>query len=117
MSVALELEGTTKYVDTAGSGAVIGPSLASSLTVTESAWQTITVASASETSLAFGGVSAGKALIVRTTVATTIKLNGEATGHAFNPLFVWLDSAGGITSAAVTQSSGGAVSIQYMVAG
>lgn len=118
MAIALIIDPAGVRIEDTTEGNTPGPSLTTSLTVTEHhANNKISVASASETTIPFGAVSAAKALIIITSAATTIKLNGEATGHTFNPLFIWTDSAGGITSAAVTQSSGSAVVMKYLVAG
>ena len=118
MAISLIIDPAGVRIEDTTDGIAQGPSLTTSITVTEHhANNKISVASASETSIPFGAVAAAKALIVITSAATTIKLNGESTGHTFNPLFVWTDSAGGITSAAVTQSSGSAVVMKFLVAG
>ena len=118
MAITIEIDPAgLRVADTTDGNKLVGPSLVTSLTVTEYAWSKITVANATATSIPFGSVAAADLVVIRTSVATTVKLNAEATGHTVNPLFLWADSAGGITAVEVTQSSGAAVTMEYLVAG
>lgn len=118
MSIALVIDPAGIRIEDTTDGIAKGPPLVASLTVTEHIpWSKISVPSGTETTIPFGSVAAAKALMIRTSVATTVKVNGESTGHAVNPILLILDSAGGLTSATVTQSSGSAVVMDYLVAG
>ena len=121
MTVTLEIEGTIKVVDTAGIGALLGPSLVKSLAVVEHAVGKSTLASAGTLTVNFGAVAAGKALIIKISAGpatVTFTNNGVSSGaQQFDDLFVLVNGQGGITAASVTQSTGSSVLVDTLVVG
>lgn len=118
MAITVEVDGLgVRIVDTT-EGSRKAVNLKKSLTVTEFVHHSKTVATgASDESLPFGGVSAGDILVVKVSGSVTLKVNGESTGHTVNTHFMLIDTAGGITSATVSQSTGSDVTVEYLVAG
>ena len=122
MAKTVEIDGLgVRYVDTAGNGPKYGPSLVSSVTVTECNPGNVQVAAtgASGVSLGFGGVSAAKILVVSATgiITLTVTINSVACVILMSGTNVFQHSGGGITSATFAQSTGSDVTVEHFVAG
>ena len=73
---------------------------------------------ASDTALDFGTISAAKGIYIKTDAAgeITFKLNGGVTAGQINPSLLLTSSSGGLTGMTLSNASGAAVIIDYIIA-
>lgn len=118
MAITVEVSGDVRIADTTGGASRILASLAKSISVTEKCDQLISIANnTTDFTLTFGGVSAAKILFVQTDVAVSIKPSGTSTAVPVLTEYLSIDTAGGITSCTISNSSGNTASVSYFVAG
>lgn len=121
MAKTIEVAGTVKYENTAGIGAILGPSLVKSITVLEQQSMESTLATAGTLTISFAAVVNAKILVIKVSagpVTVTVTVNAVASGNIrVNDLFMLVDTGGGITAAAVTQSTGSDVTVETFIAG
>ena len=122
MAVTVELDaGGIRVVDTSAGPAVWGPSLVKSVTVVEHRISKSTLATAGTLTVDFGSIAAAKVLAVKVSagpVTLTMTVNGVASGNIrVNDTFILIDTGGGITACAITQSTGSDVTVDILLAG
>lgn len=119
MTVTLEIVGTIKVQDTAGSGAILGPDPTASLSVVEHVRGLGTLATAGTLTVPFGNCAAAKFLAIKVSglATATVTINGVANVCAMSGCNVWQQSGGLITSATVTQTTGSDITVESLVAG
>jgi hypothetical protein len=120
MAIVAEItaQGELRFIDDAKGGDSPALNLRTSVTITLPVAKKVTIAdSTSNQAVQFDSVTAGKVIGIRTDGAVTVKINGEATGRVVNPLFVWIDSAGGLTAMTLTNTSGATRTVEVLIGG